>query len=126
MGSTLICHFFFKYVDKPQELLQISDIFCMPSYREGFGTSVIEASSLSLPVIVSDTYGLKDTVIENVTGLKYNVGSVKDLYKQMEILLLNKNLRNQYGINGREFVLNKLSSKLISNEWLKFYKNLLQ
>lgn len=117
---------FVNYVDKPQELLQISDIFCMPSYREGFGTSVIEASSLSLPVIVSDTYGLKDTVIENVTGLKYNVGSVKDLYNQMEILLLNKDLRNQYGINGREFVSNKLSSKLISNEWLKFYKNLLQ
>jgi len=117
---------FVNYVDKPQELLQISDIFCMPSYREGFGTSVIEASSLSLPVIVSDTYGLKDTVIENVTGLKYNVGDVKDLYNQMEILLLNKDLRKQYGINGREFVSNKLSSKLISNEWLKFYKNLLQ
>lgn len=117
---------FVNYIDKPQELLQVSDIFCMPSYREGFGTSVIEASSLSLPVIVSDTYGLNDTVIENVTGLKYNVGSVKDLYNQMEILLLNKDLRKQYGINGREFVSNKLSSKLISNEWLKFYKNLLQ
>jgi len=116
---------FVNHVENPEDILQISDVFCMPSYREGFGTSVIEASSLSLPVIVSDTYGLKDTVINNVTGLKHNVGNVLDLFNKMEILLLNEDLRKKFGINGRKFVLDELSSKIISNEWLKFYKDLL-
>ena len=35
----------------PQDYLQSADIFCLPSYREGFGTSVIEASLMKLPII---------------------------------------------------------------------------
>lgn len=115
---------FVNHVDNPEELLQVSDIFCLPSYREGFGTSVIEASSLSLPVLVSDTYGLNDAVINNVTGLKHVVGDISDLYNKMEILLLDKNLRRKLGLNGRDFVSANLSSQAISGEWYKFYKNL--
>jgi glycosyltransferase involved in cell wall biosynthesis len=117
---------FINFVDKPEDFLQISDIFCMPSYREGFGTSVIQASSLSLPVLVSDTYGLKDAVIDNVTGLKHKVRDVDDLSKKMEILLINKDLRIQLGINGRNFVLKELTSNAISYEWFKYYRDLLK
>ena len=49
---------FYEATDKAQDVLQMADIFFLPSYRQGFCTSVIEASSLEIPVICSDTYGL--------------------------------------------------------------------
>ena len=41
----------------------------LPSLREGFGISVIEASSLEKATIVSDIDGLKDTVLNHETGI---------------------------------------------------------
>jgi glycosyltransferase involved in cell wall biosynthesis len=117
---------FVKECDKPEDYLQVSDIFCLPSYREGFGTSILEASSLELPIIASDTYGLLDTVLVNETGLRHKSGSIEDLKSKMEFLLLNKSIRESFGKNGRQFVLNNFSSDSISLEWLSFYANLLK
>jgi len=44
--------------------------FACPSHREAFGLSIIEASACGRPILCSDTYGLKDTIVENVTGLR--------------------------------------------------------
>ena len=117
---------FIEDCDKPEDYLQIADIFCMPSYREGFGTSILEASSLEIPIISSDTYGLLDTIIVNKTGLRHEVGNVNDLTIKMEYLLLDKNTREILGKNGRQYVLNNFSANSISNEWLSFYKTLLK
>ena len=45
---------FIPFEKKPEELLQACDAFCLPSCREGFGLSVIEASALEKPIICSD------------------------------------------------------------------------
>ena len=50
------------YTNNPEFYFISCDIFCLPSYREGFGNVVLEASSTSKPVIASDIYGLKDIV----------------------------------------------------------------
>jgi len=117
----------FKYYGKtttPEILLQAGDVFCLPTYREGFGMSVIEASCLGLPVICSDTYGVLDAMIDNITGLRCKVQDVDSLYHCMKQLLLDSDLRLRLGLNGRERVLNRFSSKFITSEWVKFYRNL--
>ncbi len=114
--------FFFGLTRKPQETLQAGDVFCLPSYREGFGTSVIEASLLQMPVICSDTYGLAETIVDNETGLRHKVADSEDLYKQMRTLFLDANLRKSMGEKGREYVLEYFSADEISRHWLAFYK----
>ena len=116
---------FYGSTRKPEEALQMADIFCLPSYREGFGTSVIEASLLELPVICSDTYGLMETIIDNKTGLRHQVGNIDSIYMQMEKMMLDKNLRVTLGENGREYVLDNFSSDEISQKWVSYYINLL-
>lgn len=106
----------------PEKLLQASDVFCLPSYREGFGTSVIEASLLEKPIICSDTYGLMETIIENKTGLRHKVADIDSLYTEMEKLVEDKKLRERLGIGGRAYVLKNFSSQTISEKWLAFYK----
>lgn len=107
---------------KPELTLQGADVLCLPSYREGFGTSIIEASLLGLAIVCSDTYGLMDTIVENETGLRHKVGDVDSLYQQMEKLMEQPELRKDLGNNGRAYVLENFSADTISNHWLKFYK----
>ena len=65
----------FPYSNKVDEYLKVSNIFILPSYREGFGVSVIEALACGLPVVVSDIYGLKDSFNDKINGLKFKTGS---------------------------------------------------
>ncbi|MBB3054082.1 glycosyltransferase family 4 protein [Mucilaginibacter gotjawali] len=115
---------FYGPTPKPEIILQAVDIFCMPSYREGFGTSVLEASLLGLPVICSDTYGLMDTIIENETGLRHEAGNIRSLSDQMRKLIQSPELRKYLGENGARFVTGNFSAANISGEWLEFYKGL--
>lgn len=117
---------YFGPTPKPQEVLQAADVFCLPSYREGFGTSVIEASLLELPIICSDTYGLAETIIENKTGLRHEVKNVDQLYNQMKLLVQNEETRTVLGKNGRQYVLEHFSADEISLQWLTFYKDILK
>jgi len=115
---------FYGPTDFPERMLQVCDVFCMPSYREGFGTSVLEASLLEKAIICSDTYGLKETIIENETGLRHKTMDIESLTLQMEKLVDNIELRFSLGEKGRKYILNNFSAQTITNEWIKFYKEL--
>lgn len=116
---------FTGYSKVPFHTLQLADVFCFPSYREGFGTSVIEASMLQIPIICSDTYGLRDTIIDGVTGLRHRVGDIDDIFDKMEELYKNEDLRSYLGRNGNEYVTKKFDSKRLTKLWIDFYKQIL-
>jgi glycosyltransferase involved in cell wall biosynthesis len=109
----------------PNEALQAADVFCLPSYREGFGSSVIEASLLELPVICSDTYGLKETIIENETGLRHKTGDSNSILVQMEKMVLDPLARLKMGEEGRKYVINNFTAESVSLEWLSFFRKIL-
>ena len=115
---------FFGPTITPEGVLQSADVFCLPSYREGFGTSVLEASCLGIPVICSDTYGLMDAMINDVTGLRHEVGNTNSLFVQMKKLADDKDLRERLGENGKANIHDNFSGEYLSREWLKFYKSL--
>lgn len=117
-------YFFYGSTLQPANLLNAADVFCLPSYREGFGSSVIEASSVGLPVIASDAYGLRDAYVENVTGLKCKVGDVETLYAAMKKLSDNSELRTELGENGKKRAKEFFDKKYVCGEWLKFYQTL--
>ena len=53
---------------EPERYLAAGDLFCLPSYREGFGTVAIEAGALGLPVVATRVTGLVDAVVDAETG----------------------------------------------------------
>jgi glycosyltransferase involved in cell wall biosynthesis len=117
---------FYGSTNEPELILQAADVLCLPSYREGFGTSIIEGSLLELPIICSDTYGLKETIIDEETGLRHKVKDVESIYLQMKKLALNPNLRLKMGKAGREYVQDNFKASQISDKWLEYYKNILK
>ena len=116
---------FFGKTTQPERILQAADIFCMPSYREGFGSSVIEAQCLGIPVICSDIYGLKDAMVDNETGLRCSVGDSKSLEDRMSQLYRDSILREKLGNAGRERVLKYFSGEEITSHWVNFYDAIL-
>lgn len=117
---------FTGYTNEPFNILQIADVFCFPSYREGFGTSVIEASMLKIPVICSDTYGLRDTMIDGVTGLRHQVGNINDLRLKMQQLYEDSSLRQSLGSNGYNYVSSNFDAETVTSLWVDFYKRTLK
>ncbi|WP_065962759.1 glycosyltransferase [Curtobacterium sp. UCD-KPL2560] len=63
-------------VADPSNLYTGFDAFCLPSYREGLSTVLLEAWAAAVPVVVSDCTGLGDVVEDGVTGLVAPVGDV--------------------------------------------------
>lgn len=116
---------FIGYTKCPEDYLQIADVFCMPSHREGFGTSVIEASMLGIPVICSDTYGLRDAFIANETGLQHQVGNIDSLQQCLEKIYLDPKLRMGYGANAHNYAKSNFEAATVSEHWLNFYTHLL-
>ncbi len=116
---------YYGFTSTPGIQLQASDVFVMPSYREGFGSSVIEASCLGIPVICSDAYGIMDAMVDGETGLRCRVADVPSLQNAMELLLKDASLRHKLGECGRRRVLENFDGDLITSEWVSFYNEIL-
>jgi len=116
---------YFGPTNEPQRLLQAGDVFVLPTYREGFGSSVIEASALGLPVICSDAYGVMDAMVDGVTGLRCRVGDSESLYRAMLSYVENPELIKQYGEAGRRRVAADYDGANMSRLWVEFYRRIL-
>ena len=73
----------------------LMDVFVFPSYREGFGMTVIEASAMRLPILVSRSHGCVDSIREDVTG-RY-IDLTPESIATSLIEMLNPELRQRLG-----------------------------
>jgi len=85
-------------------LLQQYDIFTMPSTKEGFGVSAVEASAMELPVVASRVHGIPDVVIDGETGILVPPADERALAAAIERLVRDAELRRRMGCAGRAFV----------------------
>ena len=81
----------------------LMDVFVLPTYREGFPTVSLEASSMEIPVLITRATGCEESIIENKTGL-FIKNSAEDIAEKIEIYFNNPQLRNSHGKLGRKFV----------------------
>ena len=111
--------------DRPQEYFAAADAFCLPSYREGFGTTVIEAAATGMPAIGSRIYGITDAIVEGETGLLFDAGDVRALAQCMATLAGDAPLRVRLGGRARERALRDFSSAVVTAALLDYYAKLL-
>jgi len=102
MGSAVGSLRIVDFTKHPEHYMNVADVFCLPSYREGFGSVVIEAAAVGIPAIGSDIYGIKDAIEEGVTGLLFPVRDIRALYLAMEKMILDPAERLQFGQAARD------------------------
>ena len=82
-------------------VLEIADVFLLPSETESFGLAALEAMAVGVPVISSNTGGIPEVNIHGYSGYLSNVGDVEDMAKNMIHLLHPDNLPT-FKINAKE------------------------
>lgn len=115
---------FCGHTDSVECYMAAMDCFILPSYREGFGTSVIEAEAMGVPVIVTDIPGPIDAMQQQTTGYKITKGSTDELLNTMK-LLYESDRRSEMGKNGVEFVKENFEQNQLFYNILQNRKDLL-
>lgn len=109
----------------PNKFYQLGDIFCLPSYREGFPISILEASLNSLPVVASNIYGINDAIEDDFNGLLFRPKSIDDLAQKIEQLLNNSKLRKYLGVNGRNRVIDNYERNKVILNYVNYINKLI-
>jgi glycosyltransferase involved in cell wall biosynthesis len=109
------------FTSQPERFMQAADLFCLPSYREGFGSSVIEAAACGVPALASRIYGLTDAVAEGQTGWMHEAGNVQDLSRQLGLLLSDPDELVAKGLAARKYAAAVFSEEKITGAMVDFY-----
>ena len=109
------------FSSEPYRYLAASNTLCLPSYREGFSTVIIEAAAMGVPAIASNIYGISDAVQNHKTGLLHPPKNSDQLLICMELFLSNPDLVAQYGAAAKKRAINEFDAKILTKYWLEFY-----
>lgn len=109
------------YTNKPEDYMAAADIFCLPSYREGFGNVVIEAGATGIPTIGSRVYGITDAIQEGVTGLLFEPHNIRELETNMLKLILDNDLRKKMGKNAAKYARSSFDDKSVTGALKEYY-----
>ena len=80
LGEALVLR---PYTNRPEDYLRLADVAVLPSFREGFGSSLIEAAAMGLPAVASRIYGIDCAVVDGETGYLFEAGNAKEMADAM-------------------------------------------
>jgi glycosyltransferase involved in cell wall biosynthesis len=109
----------------PEKYMMSADVFVLPSYREGFGSVIIEAAACCIPSIAYRIDGVVDAVEDGVTGELIDLRNVEALARSMISFAESPSKRIKMGKNSRERVMKYFRSEEITKAWLVQYKSVL-
>lgn len=114
------------YTEIPEAYMAITDILCLPSYREGFGTVVIEAAAMGVPTVGTDIYGLSDAVVNGETGVLVPQQDPAALARALTVLLGDEKKRKQMGAAAKQRAECLFSANEINGKVIEEYRHLLE
>jgi len=114
-----------SFTPYPERYMAAADVFCLPSYREGFGQVVIEAAACVVPTVASRIYGITDALEDGKTGRLFPAGDVEALVSNLLALIDDAALRQHMGEAARVRALELFSSDKITAELVKRYEQLM-
>jgi glycosyltransferase involved in cell wall biosynthesis len=109
---------------EPERYMAAADVFCLPSYREGFGSVVIEAAAMGVPAVVSRVVGLVDAVVDGETGLLVPAKEVDALRGALMKMLSSPEIRHRMGCVARERAVRDFDSRIVNRLVVEEYKKL--
>jgi len=83
-------------------ILQLSDVFLLPSEQESFGLAALEAMAAETPVISSNAGGIPEVNIQGETGYLAEIGNVEAMANYTIKLLSDEKLLSEMKKNAKE------------------------
>lgn len=107
---------------QPERFMAAADILVLPSYREGFGSVVIEAAACAVPTVAYRIDGIVDAVVPDETGILVELGNIPAFGAAMAKLVQHAALRHTLGHQALARVRREFSSAAVTAEWVSFYQ----
>lgn len=108
--------------DELEQLYEEAAVVAVPSRREGFGVTCLEAMAHAKPVVASAVGGLRDLVVDGETGLLVPPRDSRALRRALERLLGDTELRRRLGVAGRERARVRFSWDRVTADTLETYE----
>jgi glycosyltransferase involved in cell wall biosynthesis len=108
-----------------REILQIADIFALPSLEEGLPMSLLEAMAAELPIVVSTVGAMPDVVRDRREGLLVPPGDTAQLTAALLDLLDNPPLAAELAAGARQRVEALFSSQKMYEQYRAVYEDVL-
>lgn len=109
------------YTSAPERFIAAADALCLPSYREGFGSVIIEAGACGVPAIASRIYGVTDALTDGATGLLHEPGNVAEIAARLEQLAVDPSLRQRLGAAARARVEREFAEERVVGALADYY-----
>lgn len=109
-----------------ERIYPLTDIFVLPSHREGLGLVLLEASAMEKPVIATDIRGCREAVDNGRTGILVPAKNPEKLAEAIGYFLSNPQKANDMGKNGRIRVVKEFDEKLIFDRIKECYQKLIK
>ncbi len=107
-------------------VMSASDIVLLPSYREPFGLTIVEAMLCRKPVIASNAGAIPEIITHNKDGILFQAGDVSDLAKSIANLALNQDLRFRLAEEAYTTVMTRFLLRNMADETEKHYHTIMQ
>lgn len=105
--------------------LKMMNVFVFPSYREGFGVSLMEAAAMGVPAIASDIIGCNEIIKDGHNGILVPTKSLAHLENAMKSVSSNPVIIDKMASVSRQFVIDKYERNKLWEETLKAYNELI-
>ncbi len=112
--------------DKKIEEFLSSHIYVLPSFREGFPVSILEAMASKLPIVTTPIYGMDYYLKDGVNSFFVKPGDAKGLAEKLSILIEDNELQRQMGEKNFELVKSTFDIEVVGNKLLSIYRELLE
>ena len=112
------------FVHNHEHYLGLCNILCLPSYREGFGSIVIDAAALEIPTVGYEIPGLVDSVGNDSTGKLVKCGDIDAFVEVIEYFICNPNALHEYSSRSRTNAVNFFDADLMNDSLYQIYSSL--
>ncbi len=106
------------------DLMAMSHIVCLPSYREGLPKVLLEALASGRPVVTTNVTGCKEVVTDGLNGFLVPARDVSSLVIALRQLINDSELRKRFGRAGRELAVSEFSSHSVVSATLNLYQEM--
>jgi len=114
-----------QYPNKVREYLSEIDIYALISGLDMSPLTLLEAQLMKKPVIATNVGGIPELIIDGKTGFLVEKGNSKELIEKIEEILNDPKKIEEMGVEGRKFVEENFSWKIITQKFIDNLKKTL-
>src|SRR5690625_2860293 len=103
------------------EILSVSDVFCLPSYREGMPRSIIEAMAMNCVIIATNIRGSREEVDHGVNGYLVNLNDPAEIASTIESIINDRETLARFKKNAREKAVNYYDEKMVVETQMEIF-----